>query len=203
MSEVYLNICVPSGGAWTASFGYDLVMASTRFASQGGKVRMTMVQGSILPRNRADLVEESRKAGVTHLLWLDDDMRFPPDTIERLLDWGVDVVCAGYRKRNTPTESTATDLAGRHVFSEGKTGLDAIAQAGMGVMLTTLDAFDKIEQPYFMFGYIQETNEYVGEDTLLCSKWRDAGISIFIDHDLSNEVGHTNDFVIMSDGLIK
>jgi len=203
MSEPYVGVCIPSGGAWEARFGYDLVMACTRFASMGGKLRITQVQGSILPRNRADLVEENRKAGVSHLMWFDDDMRFPIDVIPRLLHWDVDIVCANYRMRNTPTESTVTGLDGAVIFSREQTGLEEVARAGMGVMLTTLKVFDAIEKPYFMFGYVQDENYYVGEDVLLCQKWREAGFSIFIDHDLSKEVGHINDFTIKSDGLIE
>jgi hypothetical protein len=38
--------------------------------------------------------------GASHILFLDSDMTFPPDTLQRLLDHKVPIVGADYVKRN-------------------------------------------------------------------------------------------------------
>jgi len=150
------------------------------------------VQGSILPRNRDHLATAALESGATHFMWFDDDMRFPKDTIVRLLARDKDVVCANYRMRNTPEQFTAyrSDVGGYIPTTDQSEGLEQVTSCGFGALLCRREAFEKIDRPWFVIGFDPENDEYVIDDGFCCIKWHNAGVEVFVDHDLSKEVRH-------------
>ena len=58
----------------------------------------------MLPQNRDLLVKAGQESGATHCKWFDDDMRFPKDSILRLLEHDKEIVCANYRFRTRPKQ---------------------------------------------------------------------------------------------------
>jgi hypothetical protein len=122
--------------------------------------------------------------GATHVLWLDADMTFPPDAALRLLAHGRDIVAANYMTRVAPSRPTARK-DGQCVSSAEKSGLDAVDLVGMGVFLMKTSVVAEIPSPRFWYSTPTET-----EDVYFCSLLRAAGHSIYIDHDLSKQVGH-------------
>jgi hypothetical protein len=73
---------------------------------------------------------------------------------------------------------------------EEKESLVEVEGVGMGCILTKTDLFKKIKKPYFEFTYNQESDDWLGEDFNLFSKFRNIGENIYIDTELSREIGH-------------
>lgn len=187
----HVAICVPSRETVVAGFAFDLARMIARAECD---VSLLNSAGTLIVNQRTDLAKEAIRAGATHVLYLDDDMRFPSDTLDRLLAHNKEIVAANYVTRKFPIQPVAfandTDLT-RVTTQPESTGLEAVASVGMGVMLVKTEVFDKIGLPYFMIGFSPKSQEYTGEDIFFCRKARQAGFGVFIDHDLSREVRHT------------
>jgi hypothetical protein len=127
------------------------------------------------------------QTGASHLLFVDADMRFPEDTIDRLVAWDVDLVGANYVQRTIPEWWTARK-DGASVSSVGRTGHQCVDFVGFGVMLISRELFETLERPWFDTPY--EGGTHVGEDVSFCRKVRATGLDVWIDHDLSQQVRH-------------
>lgn len=183
-------IAVPCGDEVKADFAASLALmiGYTTFVKPGLELPLFFAKGTYLPRARAALVDAAMEKGCTHILWLDADMRFPKDTLVHLLGRNVDVVAANYPTRQMPIEPTAVDLLHQPMF--GGEGLKEARRAGMGVMLTRTEVFRKIGKPYFAIGYNKKDDDYAGEDVFFCEAVRKAGLSVLVDHELSEHVEH-------------
>jgi hypothetical protein len=188
-------VCVPSGGSWEVKFGaslFDMLLHVGQHPMPGIEefgIGLSTSQGSILPQERQRLVLAAQQVEATHLLWLDDDMVFPPDTLHRLMAHRQPIVAANCTTRTVPTRPCAAK-GGQRVKSNGRTGLEEVDHVGMAVMLTEMAVFEKIRQPWFMFGFSPKAGAYTGEDVFFCHNARQHGFTVYIDHDLSTEIGH-------------
>lgn len=202
-----IALCVPSRGEWKACTARCYAAMCMKFAAEyvgTGQADVIQLQdmGTLLPFMRESLVKAARQAGATHILWIDDDMTFPPDALERLLNHGVPIVGAGYSQRRPPCRPT-TMKQGVWVYTdEDKTGLEAVSFLGMGLMLTEVSVFENITEPFFDLQRI-EGGSWIGEDVYFCLKARhELSIDVFIDHDLTKEVGHVGEHVYeMADAI--
>jgi hypothetical protein len=79
------------------------------------------------------------------------------------------------------------------VSSKGKTGLERVTSIGCGVMLVKRHVFEKIERPWFWFENLKN-HKLLGEDVYFCVKAHDFGFETWVDHDLSNEIGHVGSY---------
>lgn len=199
----FVAISIPVSSVWTAGFGIDLV--NLLFACKPGKplIWVNQVIGADHCSARSKLVEDAFKVGASHMLWLDADMRFPRDTLTRLLAHKKPIVGANYSNRKSPHNFTASKNGeGAGVYEIVKTmsnskGIEPVLTMGFGVVLTSMEVFRKIPKPWFLFEYSPERTEakgqivYMGEDCYFCRKAKRAGFQIYVDHDLSKKVSHT------------
>ena len=160
-------------------------------------------KGTMIFNQRIDLVREAMRDGAEYILWLDTDMRFPRDTLIRLLEHKKDIVAANYVTRQIPPEPVSFQLT-----DDGKlwrrvptllesTGLEKVSGAPMGVMLTSMAVFKKLDKPdvpMFWFQYSTKNHTTLGEDIYFCINAARYGFDIFIDHDLSKQVRHVGIF---------
>lgn len=136
-------VCVPAYETWAANFGRDLVsLALTSYAKLGPVVTAS---GTYLQQVREELAEIAlRDSAVTHLLFLDADMRFPPDALERLLARRLPVVGANYRRRRPPHDFTASVSTGPLA-----TGVERADRLGFGCVLIAAREFRGMARPWF------------------------------------------------------
>lgn len=205
-ADVFVCICVPSGENVKANFMRSLLMAAlkfcqTDFRDKDGKLLSKAVgyvntQGSILPAVRESTARQALlRKGVTHLLWIDSDMTFPDDLIHRLWAHDLDVVGANCARKIMPTVPTCERLDGSPMFTtEKSTGMEETKRIGFGVLMTKADVYWKIPEPWFPFTYDHEVHGYDGEDTNFCRALRKAGYRLWVDHDLSKQIGHVGAF---------
>lgn len=147
---------------------------------------------SLVEVGRNNLVAASQQINATHMLFLDSDMMFPPDTLERLLAHGKEIVGATYTKRRGPFDLTHRELDGGP-GQIGAPGLREISRIATGCLLIDLKVFDKLSKPYFPVKWSPE-GECISEDNVFCDRAREAGYKVYLDVDLSHEVQHLGQY---------
>jgi hypothetical protein len=196
-------ICIPSRGDMMMGTAFDLATLcgyDSRF--RDGTQAIYTVAGTLIFDQRNKLAEAALKEGADYILWIDADMRFPKTTIERLLAHDKDIVGVNATTRNYPVSPTAKHLncdfennssTWLPVNSKGKTGLEKVAAIGCGVMLCKAEVFKKTPQPWFWFHKLK-SDKILGEDVHFCIAAHDAGFETWVDHGLSNEIGHIGQY---------
>lgn len=201
--DLKVLIAIPSHGDCKTGFLHSVVRAAIHFTDlkyDGGKsVDVTIVKSSLLPEGRARLVARGYDYGASHIFWCDTDMKFPPDTITRLLNHNLAVVGANYPRKNIEARPTAyldsEDYVGPVWTGENSSGIQEVSILGMGCLLTDMRVFDALELPFFAIEPQPPDNvKHVGEDVYFCRKLKAAGIPIYVDHDLSKGVAHIGEF---------
>lgn len=203
MSEpLKIAICVPVRGEVKAGFAFDLCHMIGHFGvketREGHSLYTDYVEGTLICNQRQQMVDRAMRDGATHTLWLDSDMRFPPDVIRRLVDRDKDVVCANYATRRSPIVPICIKLSDagepEHTYTHPEsTGVEKVFSAGMGCMLVKTEVYRRLEYPTFMIPWVEMDHAYVGEDIYFCRQLAAKGVEIWVDHDLSKQVAHTGD----------
>jgi hypothetical protein len=151
------------------------------------ELKSIMAESARVDDLRTALVGEALSFEADHILWLDDDQTFPPDTLFRLLKHRLPMVGCNPRMRTSPDVPIGAAynlIAGERRRLQPKSeGLEEVEYLGLGVTLTSIEIFRQIPQPWFVMGP-------QGEDGHLCELLRARGISPIVDHGLSLEVGH-------------
>lgn len=196
LPPVRVAILIPAYDHAPAAFAWDygnLMLYSTAKLMMLGRVALLPIynEQTYIEENRTALVRAALDNDCTHALWLDTDMRFPPNALERLLARDRAIVGANYRQRrgtHLPTAFTTIELLVYCVTHPGSTGIERVESASMGVMLTHLDVFRQIPEPWFTE---RAWGEHRVRDCLaFCVGAREAGFPIYVDHDLSHDVRH-------------
>lgn len=195
-----IAICLPSTGTVRVGFALSLAsMINHTHAQQPsglGALGILSQQTSILPHSRELLTEQALEGGFSHMLWIDSDMTFPHDALIRLMGHRMPCVGVNASNRCAPVHTTAESGPGvRLETTKDSAGLEKVHRMGFGLLLVETDAVRKIAiRPWFDFEWVDELSTHRGEDFYFCAKLREAGVTMYIDHDLSKEVGHIGSF---------
>lgn len=208
-SEARILFAIPSHEHVPALFAHDLARVLAINAMQIGRTiadcNLYLQMGTYVPVARQTLAEAALKGNYSHIMWLDADMRFPKDTVARLLAHDADIVGANYSTRTIPPRFVAIKQVGdshkgivplRCVTLPPSTGLEEVEAIGFGVTLMKVDVLRKLHDPagtlghWFQTRWDDETQLHMGEDVYFCRLARRAGARVFVDHDLSKEVAH-------------
>lgn len=198
-----IAVCIASSGHCKTQFAVSLAALMAYFPSKllapeepEQFIGQFVVESSGLAHNQHQLVLKAREWGATHILWVEDDMQFPPDALHQLFARRQRWVGANYPMRvGPPFEFTALAMDRNRVFTGPKsTGLERCLYTGYGVTLMDITIFDEIEQPYFEMSWVCD-GHYATTDAFLAEKVRAAGIPIYVDHDLSQHIGHVGNHV--------
>ena len=190
-------ICVPAQDTCAVGFAHDLARLAGFMGSTRPDVMVMLFtsRGTIIPQQRTELVKFALQADATHILWLDSDMRFPKETMSRLLAHHESVVGCNYSTRRPPITPTAAHPNNLHEFTTPETtGLVEVTRMGMGCMLVDMAVYKKMTAPWFALGYVPSVNDFVGEDVFFCQKATLSGFPVLVDHDLSKEIVHLGEF---------
>jgi hypothetical protein len=190
-----ISICVPTRDLCNSEFSHSYVKMVAHFCTHFvGKRQAEIINlmdiGTLLPDMRNTLAETSIGLGATHILWLDNDMVFPEDMIERLYQHGKPIVGGGYSQRKEPAKPVASKNGVWVYTEEDSTGLEEVDFVGMGCMLVEAAVYEHLPKPWHNLGWSPEKGAVIGEDVYFCRKARGIGASVFLDHDLSKEIGH-------------
>jgi len=119
------------------------------------------------------------------LLWLDSDIHFPANIVDRFLKHNRDIVAANYSTRYAPYRSVAfTDANNTDIRLETKIGLHKVWAIGFGCMLIKRSVFEQLPKPWFSHEYNQDLDTYSGEDIYFCNQAMHHGIDVWVDAEI-------------------
>lgn len=174
-----------------ASFALDLAQlyAYTREQGPWTSVTMGFIASTYVHVGREAILAGAIERQATHLLWLDTDMTFPADTALRLARHNRPIVACNCVMRDPRLLFTAKRDGRRIETNAQSTGLERVDAVGPAVMLMRTDVIAGLDRPWFVHGR-NDFGEDIGEDVMFCRRLRAVGQDIYIDHDLSKEIGH-------------
>ena len=188
-------IAVPSMDSVAAQFAQALSMLN-----KVGKCLVSFNIGSLIYNSRNDLAKQALSFECSHILWLDSDMVFPPETLTYLLSkmesTGADMISGLYFRRVAPFSPVAfgkleieNGKASWEDFKGDLTGVYEVAGVGFGCVLQKTDMLLEMAAKY---GTFFDPVANVGEDLAFCWRARQLGYRIMLDTDLKlGHVGHT------------
>ncbi|HEX9060842.1 MAG TPA: hypothetical protein VF941_11740 [Clostridia bacterium] len=129
-------------------------------------------------------INAARKHGATHFMSIDNDMVFPPDGINRLLEQDKEIIGATYNERRFPLRSTVkmADESGQLYSGDISqyTETFPVYSLGLGFVLMKMSVFDKVNKPWFN-SPLEENDNFSTEDFYFFDKCQKVGIEIFCD----------------------
>lgn len=144
-------------------------------------------QGSLIMDARNALVAQAQAVHASHILFLDSDMTFPPDTLSILASHHKPFVGASYVKRYGKHEILGIPFG---TYNPDLAPLAEMLTLPLGVALIKLSVFDSLPRPYFKYEQGPDPASSISEDTYLCNAVRAAGHRIYADVELTKRIGH-------------
>jgi len=161
-------------------FAFSLAQVVAYSTVRGIPVMLIDQTTSIIEKGRHEIVEKALELEATHVLFLDSDMVFPMDILERLLASGKEIIGCDYPKTTPPHGRT----------SRGRQRDGTVEDIGTGCLLVDLRVFRMIGTPYFKVEWDAGRGEFQGEDYNFCLRARLAGFQIYMDKKASKEIVH-------------
>lgn len=193
MNRVYISVC--SCRDWKPQFGASFGRMMYEAGRNGTEIFFNPLQGtSVLPRARQLVMQDAINGGFTHILQLDDDEKFAPNLLTSLLSREVPIVGLNYARKDGSGAMMACGLDGNPISSKGKTGAEEVGWLPFGGILIELDAIKGMEKPWFEVRWLDERQDFMGEDYYFSMKARTHGLKLYVDHDASNKCRHIGDF---------
>lgn len=157
--------------------------------------------GYTIAENRNYLCVQAIKNKCDYVMMIDDDMIFPPETLNSLIGADKDYVGVIAHSRTLPAmpvvtpfnieEISLTDkLMGNIKFPDT---LFKVKGVGGSVTLLKTSVLDKLEKPWYGFKSHDTGMTRVGEDYWFCEALTKAGIDIWVDPSL--KIGHIGNYI--------
>lgn len=162
--------------------------------------------GSLVYEAREKLATAAIEMGADYVFWIDSDMVFPPDVLQRLMNdiesEKGDIVSGLYFRRSSPFTPVVFDQlevidetrAKFTEFDEIPEGIFECGGIGFGCVLMPTDALMSVMSK---FGTMFTPCYGMGEDLSFCWRVRQCGYKIVTDPGLS--LGHCGHYVITRD----
>lgn len=144
--------------------------------------------------NREICVKIALEMNADYVLFVDADMIFPENSLNKLLNLNVDIASVTYNFRELPKRSVVSldekydeDYIIDDSVTERPIPLEKIKNpfrcksAGTGLMLIKTEVFRNIPKPWFFFQPETDTQGAIGEDTWFCDKAIEHNYEIWID----------------------
>lgn len=145
---------------------------------------------SLVPKGRWLGVRQALDMNADKILFIDSDQTFPIDGLARLIHRDKAIVGATSLTRREPFEYTARNEKGDRIDFSKKEGLVKVASNGFPFCLIDKGVFRSIPEASW-FKICQSTNkQWMSEDENFCKKAREKCYNIWVDADLTKEIGH-------------
>lgn len=189
-------VAVPCMESVPAQFCQSLAMLN-----KVGECALAMQMGSLVYDSRNALAVEAINRGTDFVLWLDSDMVFTPDLLERMLaslkENQADILTGVYYRRlppYTPVLFDRLELREDGVVEAEKTvnikdGVHEVAGCGFGAVLMRSEVILSV---LGKTGGLFTPTHGIGEDLSFCLRARQTGYKIICDPTITlGHVGHT------------
>jgi len=202
---VHLAICVPSTDYWLADFALSVMSMQQLLGyhplSDDFKHNLINERGSLIAYQRENLAKQALKSGATHILWLDSDMKFPPNLIHKLFKHDLPIVGCNYVKRKIPSMPNTKTPDGQKLIATNRDshGLEKAGSMGFGAVLMKREVLEAMPEPWFDTVWLDKGEgkepEMVGEDVFFFQKMHHfTDYELYVDHDASQKVSHMGTF---------
>jgi len=131
----------------------------------------------------------AQKKECDYILFVDDDMVFPHDTLNRLLKVNKDVVGVAANQKVLPLKTTVELRFDKEMPSKPFRA----KSVGTGIILIKMDVFDRIKKPWFYTEFDLNGRMKMGQDIWFCRRIEDQYIEIWCDPTIS--VKHIGDYL--------
>lgn len=156
------------------------------------------IRGYDTPDNRIRLVRQAQEFGCDKLLFVDSDMEFEEDALNKLLVHEKPIVGANYFTRDPNNYHATAKLMG----TDGPTGettsgavptepFEAFA-VGTGLCLIDMAVFHTLPQPWFKTVHDEDGRMVYSDDTWFCKQARAHGFPVWCDPTI--HVKHLGEF---------
>ncbi|MCP5463843.1 MAG: hypothetical protein H7A33_02345 [Deltaproteobacteria bacterium] len=152
-------------------------------------------QGSLVDAARNEIVKMmlDHPAGFTHLFFIDDDMTFPQNTLQRLIEMDVPVASSLCFSRVPPFRACVFEREDqgkkgfwKRVDFKNEGSKMEVDGTGTGCMLIKREVLEQIQAPHFAIEW--DNGNQRGEDLYFMEKLYQAGIPVTLDTTL--KIGH-------------
>ena len=188
-------IAVPCMDQLPAPFAQSLAMLR-----KVGDCVLAMQMGSLIYTSRNNLAQQAIQMEADYVFWLDSDMVFEPDILERMMKTmqeheEIDILTGLYFRRvrpYTPVLFDKLDIRGNicswSEFHDIPEGLFEVGGCGFGCVLMKTDVFFDVQAKHGnCFAPIANN----GEDIAFCWRARDCGHHIYCDPTaICGHIGH-------------
>jgi hypothetical protein len=183
MSSILIG--VPHYGGFKAEMACSLVAAVADLSRNGHEVALSTRGGPYTHWNREQLGEDAVEAGVGHLMMIDADMMFLPDSIGRMLGRGKPIIGGFYMMKTTPPMNTIklSDGNGGYLGTKNWTPPPEpfpVAAVATGFLLISTDVLRTLPKPWFPCEYTDGPDS-VGEDVAFCRAALAHGYEVWCD----------------------
>lgn len=164
-----------------------------------------ILTGSLVYNSRTHLVNYALQNGFSHIMWIDSDMAFPPDTLLRLFKHDLDIVtaiCYGRTQDHSPCaymsvskgDKTHSGIIKPIEISDTMPELIEVDGCGSAMMLVKTDVYVKIGKRFHEW---YEPKWNLGEDLAFTERAKACGYKIWCDTTLN--IGHIGTAVYRKD----
>lgn len=170
---------------------------------------LVATRGFNIAENRNYCVIQAIKNGSDYLLFVDDDMTFPEDTLEKLLAHEKEIVGVNSYSRCLPLSSTVglMDEKGNYKHPDYHPEFEMRIPeepfkaffVGCGVCLIDMKVFKKVKKPWFKFITGKDGQVIHGEDGYFCEQAKKKGIDIWCDPTIP--IGHIGLFTYQKEDV--
>ncbi len=154
-----------------------------------GEMQFAFSASSLVYDSRNGLAKKAITEGFDYILWLDSDMEFPADLLERLMESGKDYVSALYFKRRLPVSPVIYEKVGYYhgddevtpiavPFASYPDSLFEVEGTGFGAVLLSVEALKKVVDRY---GAPFSPILGFGEDLSFCLRCKEVGVKMYCD----------------------
>lgn len=192
-----VTVGIPSNGTIKidTSLSITVAVASTR----GVMFHLSHPTSCYIHENREQIVLDAQKEKSDYVMFIDSDMAFPADGIEKLLKDDKPIVGADYHYRENPPKSVTlldpkklktdditftidpNDKNKRLATIDNPQKPFECRAVGTGFMLVKMEVFEKLPRPWFFFRPSSDPEGMTGEDVWFCELARKHGISVWCD----------------------
>ena len=144
------------------------------------------IEGYSIAENRNYIAVKALNNKSEYLLMIDDDMVFPPDTLDKLMSNKKDICGVAFHPRCETDKMKILDET--HWSKIKKDEVFESKAIGTGIILIKCNIFYNIPRPWFFFTWHETGQCKNGEDWNFCFKAKDKGYKIYCDPTIP--VGH-------------
>lgn len=180
-----IGICIPARDTLHTNFAIALANLTSKLTKDNIDYQLHVFCGSVIAESRIRLANEALEYGATHLLWLDSDIHFPANVVNKFLKHDKDIVAANYSTRYHPYRSVAfVDPDNVEQRLETRFGLHKIWAIGMGCMMVKRRVFEQLPKPWFSHEYNPLLDNFGGEDIYFCNQAHHHGFDVWVDAEI-------------------